>query len=145
MDLDDARKLAQRLMREHGVPAMWTFQFDRSKVRFGKCNYGRKEISLSRHLVELNKEAEVQETILHEIAHALLPRGAGHGPKWRALAESIGCQAKRCYGEEVTRPLPKYKGTCPGCRREIHRHRRTMIACGRCSPVFDRRFLFVWE
>jgi SprT protein len=145
MNLNDARKLARQLMQEHGVPAEWTFQFDRSKVRFGKCNYGRKEISLSRYLVELNDEPEVRETILHEIAHALLPRGAGHGPKWRALAGSIGCQAKRCYGEEVTRPTPKYKGTCPKCRRVIHRHRRTVVACGRCSPVFDRRFVFVWE
>ena len=145
MNLVEARKLALRLMHQHGVPADWAFQFDRSKVRFGKCNYGRKQISLSQHLVELNDESEVRETILHEIAHALLPRGAGHGPKWRALAASIGCQPKRCYGEEVTRPTPKYKGTCPGCRRVIYRHRRTMIACGRCSPVFDRRFLFVWE
>jgi predicted SprT family Zn-dependent metalloprotease len=145
MDLTKARKLALRLMREHAVPGDWVFQFDRSKVRFGKCNYGEKEISLSEYLVELNDEAEVRDTILHEIAHALLPRGAGHGPKWRAMAESIGCQPRRCYGEEVARPLPKYKGTCPGCRRVIRRHRRTMIACGKCSPVFDRRYLFVWE
>jgi predicted SprT family Zn-dependent metalloprotease len=131
-------------MRVHKVPPAWSFQFDRSKVRFGKCNYGKKEISLSRYLVELNDELEVRETILHEIAHALAPRGAGHGAKWRAVAESIGCQAKRCYGEEVARPAPRYKGTCPTCRQVIYRHRRTVIACGRCSPVFDRRFAFVW-
>lgn len=145
MKLGDARRLALRLMRAHKVPMDWTFQFDWSKVRFGKCNFARSEISLSRHLVELNDETEVRETILHEIAHALAPRGAGHGPRWRAIAKSIGCQAKRCYGEEVVRPSPKYKGMCPTCRRVIYRHRRTVVACGRCSPLFDRRFLFVWS
>jgi predicted SprT family Zn-dependent metalloprotease len=145
MKLGDARRLALQLMEVHKVPSDWSFQFDRSKVRFGKCNFGRKEISLSQYLVELNDEAEVRETILHEIAHALAPRRAGHGPAWRVVAESIGCTAKRCYGDEVTRPTPKFKGTCPACRRVIFRHRRTAVACGRCSPRFDRRFLFVWS
>jgi predicted SprT family Zn-dependent metalloprotease len=144
MELEAARRLAVVLMRMHKVPKEWSFEFDRSKVRFGRCHYGRKEISLSRHLVELNDEAEVRETILHEIAHALAPRKAGHGPAWRAVAKSIGCNAKRCYGEEVMRPRPKYQGTCPGCRRVIYRHRRTLIACGKCSPVFEKRFVFVW-
>ena len=78
MTLTEARQLAHDLMRLHKVPAVWSFQFDHSKVRFGKCNYTKKEISLSRHLVQLNSEAEVRDTILHEIAHALAPRGAGH-------------------------------------------------------------------
>ena len=145
MKLADARKLAQKLMRLHKLLPGWSFQFDRSKVRFGKCNYATKEISLSRHLVELNSESEVRETILHEIAHALAPRGAGHGEKWQVLARSIGCSSNRCYGEEVVRPTGRYKGTCPGCQRVIQRHHRTVIACGRCSPVFDKRFVFVWS
>jgi predicted SprT family Zn-dependent metalloprotease len=132
-------------MRLHKLPPDWSFQFDRSKVRFGKCNYGRREISLSQFLVALNDEADVKETILHEIAHALAPPRAGHGPAWRAIATSIGCNARRCYGEEVVQPSPKYKGTCPGCRRVIYRHRRTVVACGKCSPVFDRRYLFAWS
>jgi SprT protein len=145
MNLYDAQNLAEQLMRLYHVPAAWSFRFDHSKVRFGKCNYGRKQISLSRHLVELNSEAEVRETILHEIAHALAPRGAGHGPKWQRVAQSIGCTAKRCYGEEVARPKPRFKGTCPACRQVVFRHRRTLIACGICSRTFDKRFAFRWE
>jgi predicted SprT family Zn-dependent metalloprotease len=145
MNIDDARELARTLMKLHRVPRGWTFVFDRSKVRFGKCDYRRKQISLSRHLLELNGEAEVRDTILHEIAHALAPRGAGHGPAWQAVALSIGCNGQRCYGREVARPAPKYTGTCPVCRRVIYRHRRTVIACGKCSDVFDPRFLFHWS
>lgn len=144
MRLDQAEEMAAQLMRLHGVPRGWTFAFDRSKVRFGKCDYRRKQISLSRHLVELNSEDEVRDTILHEIAHVLAPRGAGHGPKWQAVAISIGCNGMRCYGQEVVRPKGKYRGTCPGCRRVIYRHRRMLIACARCSPVFDPQFVFEW-
>ena len=73
MLLQDAHELALRLMRHHNLLPTWKFEFDRSKVRFGKCSYGSKTISLSRHLVELNADVEVRDTILHEIAHALAP------------------------------------------------------------------------
>lgn len=145
MKLAEAHKLANYLMRLHKLVPNWSFRFDRSKVRFGMCNYAKKEISLSRYLVELNHETEVRDTILHEIAHALAPRGAGHGPKWQRLALSIGCTGSRCYGDEVVRPSSKYEGTCPSCKRVIYRHRRTVIACGKCSAVFDPRFVFVWS
>ena len=145
MKLTHARELAHHLMRVHKLGAEWSFRFDRSKVRFGKCNCGKKEISLSRYLAELNNEAEVRDTILHEIAHALAPRNAGHGPAWRRIALSIGCNGRRCYGEAVVRPQKKYKGTCPSCGRVIYRHRRTVIACGRCTPVFDLMYAFVWS
>ncbi|MEX0610727.1 MAG: SprT-like domain-containing protein [Pirellulales bacterium] len=145
MKLIQARKLAQRLMRLHKLSPEWSFRFDHSKVRFGKCDYAKKEISLSRYLMELNSEAEVRDTILHEIAHALAPRGAAHGPKWRSIALSIDCNGKRCYGDEVVRPKPRYKGTCPSCKRVIYRHRRAVIACGRCTPVFDAKYAFTWS
>jgi len=144
MELEAARNLAEELMRKHRLPRTWSFEFDRSKVRFGKCDYRQRVISLSRYLVALNDEANVAETILHEIAHALAPPRAGHGPVWQAIARSIGCNGQRCYGAEVRRPEPKYRGTCRACGRVIRRHRRTVVACGRCSRVFDPRFLFVW-
>lgn len=140
-----AQELAKALMRLHRLSSEWSFAFDRSKTRFGKCNYRKKQISLSKHLVELNGEAEVRDTILHEIAHALLPRGAGHGPAWKSLALSIGCNGRRCFGQEVARPAPKYQGTCPSCRRVIYRYRRGVIACGKCASVFDPRYVFVWS
>jgi predicted SprT family Zn-dependent metalloprotease len=145
MRLHEARQLAENLMRRHRLLPKWSFAFDRSKNRFGKCNYWTKQISLSKHLVELNSEAEVRDTILHEIAHALAPRGAGHGPLWKSLALSIGCNGRRCFGHEVARPAPKYRGTCPSCRQVIYRHRRGVLACGICAPAFDRTYLFVWS
>ena len=137
MKLQQAEALAISLLRQHGLWPEWSFRFDRSKVRFGTCNYTQRQISLSRHLVALNCEEQVRETILHEIAHALAPRGAGHGPLWRAVVIAIGCRGQRCYGPEVARPTPKYRGTCPTCGKVVHRHRRAVLACGSCSKAFD--------
>jgi predicted SprT family Zn-dependent metalloprotease len=145
MELHEAQTLAEDLLRLHKLSPKWSFRFDRSKVAFGKCYYGQRVITLSRYLVELNNEPEVRDTILHEIAHALAPRGAGHNSAWQAIARAIGCNGQRCYGAEVARPRPKYKGVCPGCKLVIYRHRRTAVACASCSPVYDRRFAFVWS
>ena len=74
MNLNDAKTLANELMNQHGLYD-WTFMFDDAKLRFGQCRHRSKEISLSRELTELNDVVHVKDTILHEIAHALLPRG----------------------------------------------------------------------
>jgi predicted SprT family Zn-dependent metalloprotease len=145
MKLEKASQLAHELMRRHGLMPAWAFAFDRSKARFGKCNYRKKQITLSKYLAELNGIDEVRDTILHEIAHALAPRGAGHGPAWQALARSIGCNGKRCFGKEVAMPQARYQGTCPCCKRVIYRHRRSEIACGKCVAVFDPKYAFIWS
>ena len=54
MNLPAARTLAAALIQQHSLPREWSFNFDRSKVRFGKCDYRRKRLSLSRYLVEAN-------------------------------------------------------------------------------------------
>jgi hypothetical protein len=54
---------------------------DSAVRRFGTCRYSRKLITLSRQLIELNDQARVLDTILHEIAHALAGPKTGHGPE----------------------------------------------------------------
>lgn len=145
MKLDEAENLAVQLMDEHGLSARgWRFAFDRATRRFGHCHYTRKTISLSRRLTSLNETAAVRNMILHEIAHALLPRGAGHGPVWRKLAVSIGCDGRRLHSA-VT--VPKWLATCPACGREVrYQRRRTKLACRRCCKgVYDPRFKFTWR
>jgi predicted SprT family Zn-dependent metalloprotease len=67
----------------------YKFKFDNAKRRFGYCSYTDKEISLSKPLCEynLNNFYQINDTILHEIAHALSykihgRRGSGHCKRW---------------------------------------------------------------
>jgi len=92
VDLEDARRLATELMTRHGL-AGWRFELDRAKRRAGICRHQQRTIGLSAPLTRLHPEAEVRDTILHEIAHALAGPRAGHGPAWVATALRIGCLA----------------------------------------------------
>ena len=83
----------------------------------------------------MNSEKSVENTILHEIAHALTP-GKGHGPVWRAKAIEIGCDGKRCYSsEKIATPDAKYVAECPNCKQVHKRHKASnkRSSCGSCS------------
>ncbi len=132
MELQKAEELAKKLMVEHGL-GKWEFKFDNAKRRFGLCSYVRRTIQLSRELTELNVVSEVEDTILHEIAHALSPCRAHHGPAWKKVCREIGARPSMYWDDEVVKAPPsKFIGTCPNCGREIKRMQRRVLACGKC-------------
>lgn len=156
MDLRKAETLALQLMAQHGLcadptwdfakrngwagsnPRSWTFSFDDSYRRFGVCRLSQRKIGLSRKLVALNDEHEVRDTILHEIAHALAPRGAHHGPAWKAVCVRIGAKPVRCYSsDDVTTVAAKWQGTCPTCGKVWGRLQvpRGVYSC-KCRPRY---------
>jgi predicted SprT family Zn-dependent metalloprotease len=145
MKLHEAEQIAKNLMSKHGLTD-WTFSFDRAVVRFGCCKYRTKQITLSTKLTELNDETHVENTILHEIAHALVGAGVGHSRTWRRAAQSIGCTATRCYSEEVVTPVLNYVGVCPN-GHEVKRVKKPSprkTSCGLCCPRFNANYLFTF-
>lgn len=138
MDLDDARDLARDLMEEHGLEH-WDLQFDRARQRFGRCVYDTYTIQLSAPLVSLNEEHHVRDTILHEIAHALMGPGYGHGPEWRRMARRIGAPPERCFTQAVVTPERKYSGTCD-CPGKVFRRDRLTAGTrrGSCPKCLTR-------
>lgn len=92
MDLDDARRLAEKMMAEHGLAADgWVFRFDGAVKRLGQCDHTHRRITVSRHMAgACDDERPLVQTMLHEIAHALAGAGVGHGPAWKAQARAIG-------------------------------------------------------
>jgi predicted SprT family Zn-dependent metalloprotease len=135
----DARELALRLMRDHGL-AGWGFRFDRARRRFGSCRSTERVITLSRPLVILNSADQVRDTILHEIAHALSP-GDGHGSVWRQKCREIGAAPRRCYtDDEVLSPArgaARYRFGCHACGWWVERRRlmRRKYVCAKCRGV----------
>jgi len=146
--LATARELARRLMAAHGLTA-WAFAFNTNVRRAGVCRYpagarpGR--IELSRHFVQRNPEAEVRDTILHEIAHALIGPRHGHDAVWKAKCVEIGARPERCFGGAVEMPPGRWRATCPGCRKVYDRHRRPPRPAGwYCKPCGPGRGGLVW-
>ena len=141
MDLQRAEKLANELMHKHGLfnkyPS-WMFEFDNARRRFGRCHYRSNKITLSKHLTELNDEAMVKNTILHEIAHALVGRNHGHDSIWKQKSLEIGCDGHRCYDKkQVTQPKAKYEAVCSCCNRTYKKFRISNklvnYSCSLCS------------
>jgi predicted SprT family Zn-dependent metalloprotease len=150
METTTAARLARSLMNDHGL-GHWSFQFDRAVRRLGVCNYRTQTIGLSKQLTALNDEDRVRNTILHEIAHALVGSGHGHDYVWQAKARQIGCDGQRCAdAKDLALPTAPWVGTCPGCGKTTTRHRLTKaartLACGRCcGRRYNPAFQLVWK
>lgn len=149
MKLSDAHELCNDLLHEHGLSQRgWTFFFDRSKKRFGQCVRSKLSITLSAYLVQLNDERKVRETMLHEIAHALAPAGAHHGPAWKHQCRLLGIAPNRCYDSSVETPPGRYTGTCENCGHTFEKHRKpksTTAYCIRTSKCKARKTPIQWR
>ncbi len=142
MNPAEAETLARDLMAEF-LPSCWSFRFDSARKRFGCCKRtsdGRvREISLSRALTIANDREQVEDTLRHEIAHALAPMHAGHGRLWVEACEVTGARPQRCYGTEVVQ-VNRWRFTCEGCGIEGRRDRRASAAAYHCDGASLR-----WE
>jgi predicted SprT family Zn-dependent metalloprotease len=151
MNTDNAKAMACELIKEHGLHLTgWHFQFDNSKRRFGVCKYRPKIIGLSMPLTLLNDEARVKNTILHEIAHALVGHAAGHGWQWQRKAMEIGCDGQRCYeADKVSRPKGNYEAVCGLCGHVHIKYKAPKagrsVSCGKCSRSFNPNNLLIFK
>jgi hypothetical protein len=144
MDISSALALGRRLLREHGLEH-WSVTTDRAKTRAGVCRFAARTISLSSALTGLHDEAEVRDTILHEIAHALVGPAHGHDDVWRKKAMSIGCSGERTVSTSAPAVVGPWRGECPeGHAYTRHRRPGRVMSCLRCSPSFDADSLLTW-
>jgi predicted SprT family Zn-dependent metalloprotease len=124
MKLEEAEAIWEELAERYWFKLDgWKLAFDNAKRRCGSTVYPTKTITLSRHFVRLNGEADVRETLLHEIAHAVAGPAAGHGRVWQGIARQLGAKPERC-ATGVEMPKGNVVGTCaPDCGTEHFRHR----------------------
>ena len=122
MELNLVKILADKLLDEHGlIEKGWRFSFDRAKRRAGSCKFSKKEITIAKAYAEQQEVMEIKNTILHEIAHALVGPQHGHSQIWRKKAKEIGCDASRCH--HIVFSKPKYVLTCNNRCFEVSRYR----------------------
>lgn len=144
MDVQHALAMGRRLLRDHDLDG-WTVVADRAKTRAGVCRFAKRQIGISAPLTALHDEAEVRDTLLHEIAHALVGPEHGHDEVWRRTAVRIGCTGERCVSPDAPRVPGDWVGRCAaGHERTRHRAPTRLMSCGRCSRRFDPAHLFTW-
>ena len=142
--------LARKHMNKYWLlDAGWSFGWHNRLTHLGTCFYRTKEIKLSKKwtLAQLEQDAisgstagidKITDTIKHEIAHALAPRGSKHGPAWVAMCLVTGANPSRVAQnlsvtrEDVQAPLYVMRDTTRG-NRIVKRYYRKPS-----QRVFDR-------
>jgi len=129
-ELNAIFELARELMAQHQL-SHWSFQFDQGTQRAGCCNYNTQVISVSIAYAKQCSETEIKETILHEIAHALVGKEHNHDAVWKAKAIEIGCSGRRCHDVQFTpsRYIVKCQNNCWVATAE---RRRRGGVCKKC-------------
>ncbi len=142
------REQARALLDSHGLSA-WEFGFNGNVRRAGVCFYPHRgepgRIELSVHFAACNSDAEVLDTLLHELSHAMVGPRHGHDAVWQAKCRELGARPEACYGEETEMPRGRWRAVCPGCAAEYDRHRRPQRAEGwYCRPCGSNRGRLIW-
>ena len=116
---------ANKALQDWGLASKgWCFAWNNRKTALGLCNYTNKTIYVSRFLLAAipahRQYREIQDTVLHEVAHALAGGRAKHGPVWRSWARKVGAKPERCVADGILSrkaiaQKSKYVATCEKC------------------------------
>ncbi len=132
---DHAAQLLERHLNTGTLATRWRFRFETTTGRAGICRHDTRTIAFSVSYVLRASWDDIRDTLLHEIAHAIVGPGHGHDAVWQTTVRRIGCTARRC--STVTHSLKRWIGECPRCRDRWFRQRltarvRQRSICPRC-------------
>jgi predicted SprT family Zn-dependent metalloprotease len=144
-NLDNIEKLGRELLDSNGLYD-WKIDFCNAKQIRGKAILSKKKILISRihALYEMDRDA-IEDTILHEIAHALDYERRGlsnHDAHWKKIALSIGCIPKgsghpESLSDFKRKQLCRWICKCPNCGKQDYRYSRRKLACRSCCDKYN--------
>ncbi len=137
--LTQVAERADELLAKHQLHE-WRFTFDHANRRAGHCIHRQQLITLSGQFCLIANDDEITDTILHEIAHALVDPKHGHNKVWQAKAREIGCSANVTHCVEFS--VPKYIISCSKCGTHGTRYKRKQNSvCARChTPILYENY-----
>lgn len=114
------------MLEQHGlIEDSWTFGFDRAKTRYGCTDFNKKRITLSQYFVHSENTTlyDIENTIAHEMAHAIVGYAAGHNKEWREKAIELGSDGKRCSDKAAVGIPGEFRVVCPCGVNNVLRYR----------------------
>ena len=153
MDVVEVADTVSDYLRRYNLTG-WQFKLTSGRRVLGNCNYGKMTIGISRYHIEHGTRREILDTIRHEIAHAIVGPGHGHGYVWQVKAQELGAIPKPSKAV-IKLPPQEWELVCGCCRRVIDRRHRRMnagklssryhISCGKTSKgkLFFRKSTLV--
>lgn len=130
----------------------WKLDLGYGKSRLGVCTPKKKTIRISKYLIIHESQEQINDTLLHEIAHALeweRHKTHGHGRRWQLIAIEVGAKPNRCASTEVIATLEtKYTYECSKCHERTNVNRRLRLERRHCSicktPLKDFKIIQRW-
>jgi hypothetical protein len=125
--LQQVQAHAEQLIAAHLEPKDWRFRFSHGIKQLGACRFSSAksgQISLSKHHAITGDWAEITDTILHEIAHALAGPRQGHKALWKAHCLRIGAKPIARAPVSVIKTPFKYYLVYPAEKRILSRSNR---------------------
>ena len=118
--------ISKNLMKYHGIASRFNLKIESgmgNKLGLTKCRVTKDgiivgDISLSKDHILNDKEEDIIDTILHEIAHAITP-GAGHVAIWKETSVAIGGNGEAITWCEGTINLDKDKNVEKSVKHKI--------------------------
>lgn len=138
-------QLARDLVYQH-LGQAWSVTTNNSMTTLGICRHNSKSIGLSTHLLDNNGWEVVKQTVVHEIAHALVGYHAHHNSIWRAKCIALGGDGKTCSEASDARMPYPWLAECFFCSKAtplLSKPRTRVLVCRQCrKPVSFRKGLF---
>mgnify|MGYP000882784653 FL=1 len=143
LDLDQIWKTARTLMDRWSLED-WGLYLSAHRSNYGSCYHHRKTIALSAVILPTVEPSEVIDTILHEIAHALVGSGVqDHGIEWKRMAVKVGA-TPRAQGPTWVDPEPKWLGLCRHGKSHKRERLTKRLACSCDGPTWKAENLIDW-
>jgi len=138
--IKQTKQAANALIGQYGLDAQgWRFSFNNSGRHLGLCKYFNKMIQLSKKWVINLKEDEIKDTILHEIAHAIVGPFKGHGKEWKQVCVQIGARPTAKFKPKKEQIPYAWKSVCPECGTWVGHFRKPRVGrhCRKCIVDCD--------
>ena len=149
-DLEMIEKTARELIAEH-APEGWSFAWSRATETYGHCDYKAKTIRISKPNAAHQQLSQTFDTVLHEIAHAIVGPGHGHGCEWMIIARRLGASPVASQAETADVPLRSvaapWVGTCPAGHvspQRFYRKPKRRYSCSACSPRWSEDHILTY-
>lgn len=111
MDIQQANEYGKQMILQYLPGSDWTLRWDRSVTRAGMADFERGRIVLSATAVEQYSDEQVEQLMLHEIAHVLAGPKSDHGKLWKSEAKALGyVGGVHCDNFEDTRKSLSFGG-----------------------------------
>lgn len=146
------------VLQQSHLGKCWTLKFRRlARNRLGQCNYTRKSIEINTDYLEINRLDQAQDTLKHEVAHAIVYEKykstdiwrsiRPHGRQWKEIAIDIGAAPRRCSKILLQKPKLNYWLNCPvhgvvdswikkpRWLGRLNKHRIKNLLCFKCNET----------